>query len=156
MKKRLSVSVARQKIYIYCAYQERAHSEVRDKLYAYGLYKDEVDEILSHLITENFLNEERFARAFAGGKFRLMKWGKIKITQALEARGLTPNCIKLGLKEIEEDRYVQTLTELVEKKSQQTVETDLFVRRDKVARFAIQKGFEPELVWRVIKSIDNI
>lgn len=156
MKKRLSVSVARQKIYRYCAYQERAHSEVRDKLYAYGLYKDEVDEILSHLITENFLNEERFARAFAGGKFRLMKWGKIKITQALEARGLTPNCIKLGLKEIEEDRYVQTLTELVEKKSQQTVETDLFVRRDKVARFAIQKGFEPELVWRVIKSIDNI
>jgi len=156
MKKRLSVSVARQKIYRYCAYQERAHSEVRDKLYEYGLYKDEVDEMLSHLITENFLNEERFARAFAGGKFRLMKWGKIKITQALEARGLTPNCIKLGLKEIEEDRYVQTLTELVEKKSQQTVETDLFVRRDKVARFAIQKGFEPELVWRVIKSIDNI
>lgn len=156
MKKRLSVSVARQKIYRYCAYQERAHSEVRDKLYAYGLYKDEVDEILSHLITENFLNEERFARAFAGGKFRLMKWGRMKIVQALEARGLTPNCIKLGLKEIEEDRYVQTLTELVEKKSQQTAETDSFVRRDKVARFAIQRGFEPELVWRVIKSTDNI
>ncbi|RAW03062.1 regulatory protein RecX [Pseudochryseolinea flava] len=156
MKKRLTVSESRQKIYRFCAYQERSHSEVRDKLYEYGLYRDEVDEILSHLITEGFLNEERFAKAFAGGKFRLMKWGRIKIVHALEARGLTPNCIKSGMKEIEDDAYLQTLTEILQKKSQQTGDKDPFVRRDKVARFAIQKGFEPDLVWRVIKSSNNI
>jgi regulatory protein len=152
MKKRLTPSVARQKIYRYCAYQERSHGEVRDKLYAYGLYRDDVEEILSHLITEGFLNEERFAKAFAGGKFRLMKWGRIKITHELEARGLTPNCIKAGLREIDEEHYLATLSELLSKKSEQSEEKNQFIKRDKLARFAIQKGFEPELVWRVIKS----
>jgi regulatory protein len=156
MKKRLTVSGARQKIYRYCAYQERSHGEVRDKLYTYGLYKDEVEEILSQLITDGFLNEERFAKAFAGGKFRLMKWGRIKIVHELEARGLTANCIKAGLREIPDDDYLTTLSELLQRKSEQSEEKDLFIKRDKVARFAIQKGFEPELVWRVLKSTDTI
>ena len=156
MKKRFTVSEARQKIYRYCAYQERSHHEVRDKLYTYGLYKDEVEELLSQLITEGFLNEERFAKAFAGGKFRMMKWGKIKIVHELEARGLTANCIRSGLREISDDGYMNTLSELLRRKSDQSEEKDLFVKRDKLARFAIQKGFEPELVWRVIKSMESI
>jgi regulatory protein len=152
MKKKLTPSEARQKIYRYCAYQERSHHEVRDKLYSYGLFKDEVEEILSHLITEGFLNEERFAKAFAGGKFRMQKWGRIKITHELEARGLTPNCIKAGLKEIDEQSYLVTLRELLTRKSGQTSEENDFVKRDKLARYAIQKGFEPELVWSIIKG----
>jgi regulatory protein len=152
MKKKLTPSEARQKIYRYCAYQERSHHEVRDKLYSYGLFKDEVEEILSHLITEGFLNEERFAKAFAGGKFRMQKWGRIKITHELEARGLTPNCIKAGLKEIDEQSYLVTLRELLNRKSGQTSEENDFVKRDKLARYAIQKGFEPELVWSIIKG----
>lgn len=153
MKKRFTPTEARQKIFRYCAYQERSHREVRDKLYEYGLFKDEVEEILSHLITEGFLNEERFAKAFAGGKFRMQKWGRIKITHELEARGLTPNCIKSGLKEIDEQSYLRTLREILSRKSKESSEeTNAFVRRDKLARYAIQKGYEPELVWSLLKE----
>src|SRR5579871_6478535 len=88
---------ALSKIYRYCAYQERSHREVKNKLFEYGLYSNQVDEIVSRLITEGFLNEERFAKAFAGGKFRMLKWGRIKIEQELEREGLTPRCIARGL-----------------------------------------------------------
>lgn len=153
MKKRFTPTEARQRIFRYCAYQERSHREVRDKLYEYGLFKDEVEEILSHLITEGFLNEERFAKAFAGGKFRMQKWGRIKITHELEARGLTPNCIKSGLKEIDEQSYLLTLREILSRKSRESSEeSNAFVRRDKLARYAIQKGYEPELVWSLLKE----
>lgn len=151
--KKLTPSEAKQKIYRYCAYQERAHLEVRNKLYEYGLFKNDVEEIISDLITEGFLNEERFAKAFAGGKFRMKQWGRIKIIHELEAKGLTKNCIALGLKEIEQEHYFKTLKELLVKKSKQLQETNVFVLRDKLAKYAIQKGFEPDLVWPVLKVI---
>ena len=152
-KKKLSPTEAKQKIYRYCAYQERSHKEVRDKLYEYGLYRDEVEELLSALITEGFLNEERFAKAFAGGKFRMQRWGRIKILNELEARGLTSNCIKIGMKEIEDADYIKTLREILERKLNQLDEENAFVKRDKLARYAIQKGFEPDLVWPEVKSL---
>jgi regulatory protein len=151
--KRLSPSEAKQKIYRYCAYQERSHKEVRDKLYEYGLYKSDVEDILSTLITDGFLNEERFAKAFAGGKFRMQHWGRLKIVNELEGKGLTKNCIKIGMKEIEEDAYIKTLQEILQKKSGQLEEKNPFIKRDKVARYAIQKGFEPELVWTHVKEL---
>ncbi|SKC76148.1 regulatory protein RecX [Ohtaekwangia koreensis] len=151
--KRLSPSEAKQKIYRYCAYQERSHKEVRDKLYEYGLYKSDVEDILSTLITDGFLNEERFAKAFAGGKFRMQHWGRLKIVNELEGKGLTKNCIKIGMKEIEDDAYIQTLREILQKKSRQLEEKNPFIKRDKVARYAIQKGFEPELVWTHVKEL---
>ncbi len=151
--KRLSPSEAKQKIYRYCAYQERSHKEVRDKLYEYGLYKSDVEDILSTLITDGFLNEERFAKAFAGGKFRMQHWGRLKIVNELEGKGLTKNCIKIGMKEIEEDAYIKTLQEILQKKSGQLEEKNPFIKRDKVARYAIQKGFEPELVWAHVKEL---
>ncbi len=152
-KKKLSPTEAKQKIYRYCAYQERSHKEVRDKLYEYGLYRDEVEELLAALITEGFLNEERFAKAFAGGKFRMQRWGRIKILNELEARGLTSNCIKIGMKEIEDADYIKTLREILERKLNQLDEENAFVKRDKHARYAIQKGFEPDLVWPEVKSL---
>jgi regulatory protein len=151
--KRFSPAAALQKIYRYCAYQERSHKEVRDKLYEYGLYKSDVDDILSRLITDGFLNEERFAKAFAGGKFRMQHWGRIKIVHELEARGLTKNCIKAGLKEIEDDTYEVVLHDMLERKLRQLDEENPFVRRDKLARYAIHKGFEPELVWKHVKAL---
>src|SRR5882672_10627124 len=87
-KKSISPAEALSKIYRYCAYQERSHREVKNKLFEYGLRSSEVDEILSQLITEGFLNEERYAKAFVGGKFRMMKWGRVKIQRALEMEGL--------------------------------------------------------------------
>jgi regulatory protein len=151
--KKSTPSEAKQKIYRYCAYQERAHQEVRDKLYEYGLHQNEVEEILTQLITEGFLNEERFARAFAGGKFRMKKWGKLKIVHELESRGLTKNCIRAGLSEIDPQDYLATLQEVAQKKMDQTLIENVYARREKVANYAIQKGFEPELVWKIVKEI---
>ena len=136
-KQSLTPDQASQKIRQYCAYQERSHREVKNKLYEYGLYSSEVDELLSRLITEGFLNEERFAKAFAGGKFRMKKWGRLKIQNKLESFGLTNRCIGRGMKEIDAVDYSKVLKDLLKKKAQQTIEENPYKRRDKVARFAI-------------------
>lgn len=151
--KKLTVGEAKQKIYNYCAYQERTHLEVKNRLYTFGLHTNDVDELLAHLIEEGYLNEERFAKAFAGGKFRLKKWGRLKIINELESRGLTTNCIRSGMKEIEEPDYEKTLQTLLIKKANLLDDADSFVRRDRLARFGIQKGFESELVWKIVKTI---
>lgn len=153
VKKRLSPTEALAKIQRYCAYQERSHKEVKNKLYEYGLYATQVDEILSQLITDGFLNEERFAKAYAGGKFRIKKWGKLKIKNELEFLGLTKNCIQRGLKEIESSDYTKTLKQLIKKKSTESTEQNLYKKRDKVARFVIGKGYEPEMVWEYVKDL---
>lgn len=151
--KKLTPLQAKEKILRYCAYQERCHDEVRDKLYSFGLYKSEVEEIITDLITENFLNEERFAKAFAGGKFRMKKWGRLKIVHELEAKSISKYCIKSALKEIEEGDYIQTLEKLLKEKSNQVEEPNIFVKRDKLSKYVIQKGYEPDLVWKTIKEI---
>jgi len=142
-----------QKIQSYCAYQERTHREVRNKLFSFGLYASEVDDLVTNLITEGFLNEERFAKSFAGGKFRIMHWGRIKIIHALEGKGLTKNCIQSGLLEIDEQDYQESLRNLLLKKSSLLDAENDFVKRNKLASYAIQKGFEAELVWKFVKSI---
>lgn len=149
----MGLEEAKQKIFRYCAYQERCHSEVRNKLYEYGLFRPDIDNIITGLITEGFLNEERFAKAFAGGKFRIKQWGKLKIQSELEFRGLTKNCIAIGMKEIDDASYVKTLEGLIVKKQLQVDEENTFVLRDKIAQYVIYKGYESELVWSTLKSI---
>lgn len=151
--KRYSPTEAKIKIYRFCAYQERHHQEVRDKLYEYGLSKDEVEEILTDLITEGFLNEERYAKAYAGGKFRIKQWGRNKIVHELESKGISNYCIQSGLKEIDSQQYLETLELLLLKKDRQTEALNSFSKRDKLARYAIQKGYEPDLVWGIVKKI---
>ena len=153
MGKKLTIQEARQKINRYCAYQERSHLEVRTKLFQFGLLRDEADEIITSLITDNFLNEERFAKAFAGGKFRLKKWGRLKIVQALEVKGVTKNCIKSGLKEIDEEEYQLSLKKILEEKADKIETENIFVTRDRLSQYAIAKGYEPELVWRILREI---
>lgn len=151
--KHYSVQEIKARIQRYCAYQERSHYEVRNKLYELGASSRDVDDIITELITSNFLNEERYARAFAGGKFRMKKWGKIKIVQALEAQHLSKNCIRLGLSEISDEDYQDTLLDILSKKADMLGEDNLFVKRDKLSKYAIQKGFEPDLVWTAIKQL---
>ncbi len=151
-KKKYSLPEALAKIYRYCAYQERSHQEVKNKLYEYGLHSSEVEETISRLISEGFLNEERFAKAFAGGKFRIMKWGKHKIERELQAQGLTKKCISIGLKEVDDSDYRKTLKALIRKKSELIHEENTFKKKDKVARYVIGKGYEPELVWEMVKN----
>lgn len=152
-KKAITPAEGLAKIYRYCAYQERSHLEVKNKLFEFGLRTGEVDEIVARLITEGFLNEERYAKAFAGGKFRMMKWGRLKIQRELEIAGLTTKCIARGMMEIDQKDYLKTLVGLIRKKSSQTSEPDVFKKKNKLARFAIGKGYEPELVWETIRDI---
>lgn len=153
MKKILSRAEAAEKIRRYCAYQERSHQEVRKKLQEFGLKSNENEELITELITSGFLNEERFAKAFAGGKFRMKKWGKIKITIALESHGLSTNCIRSGLAEIPADDYRNTLQSILEKKNRELAEMeDMFSRRDALSKFAIRKGYEPDLVWNLLRE----
>lgn len=151
--KRYSLQEANEKIRRYCAYQERAHQEVRNKLYEYGLWSDDVNNVIVDLISEGFLNEERFAKAFAGGKFRMKKWGRLKIINALEGKGLNANCIRAGLREIEDEEYEQVVSDFLKKKMQTTEAENIYAKRDKLSKAAILKGYEPELVWKLLKEI---
>lgn len=153
VRKKFTPQEALVKIQRYCAYQERCHQEVKARLYDFGLSTSQVDTLVSQLITEGFLNEERFAKAYAGGKFRMKKWGRLKIQRELELLGLTRNCIQRGLKEIEAGDYSKTIKTLVRKKSISLQEPNLYRKRDKVTRYVIGKGFEPELVWEIVRDL---
>jgi regulatory protein len=150
--KEVTFDEAKRKVYKYCAYQERSHQEVRRRLYELGLKSAQVNELVTHLITEGFLNEERFAKAFASGKFRLKKWGKLKIVRELEGHGLTANCIRIGLREIDTSDYLRTIGQLVKKNAISKKVNNVYVWRDRVAKSVIQKGFEPDLVWQEVKK----
>ena len=141
-----------KKLMRYCAYQERCHQEVRNKLLELGARGEELEEIIAELIKENFLNEERFAKAFASGKFRIKKWGRNKIERALENKGISQYCIRKGLKEIDPDEYPKALESIVRTKLEKTKAENIYEKRDKVAKFAITKGYEPELVWEILKK----
>ncbi|MGN6297277.1 MAG: regulatory protein RecX [Ginsengibacter sp.] len=142
------------KIKQYCAYQERCHMEVREKLYSFGLHKNDVDEIISTLITENYLNEERFAIHFAGGKFRMKQWGKIKIKQALKQKQVSEYCIRKALKEIDNNEYRQTFFKLAEQKLKTLKqEKNIFIKKRKLQDFLMQKGYEREMITDAIKNM---
>lgn len=142
------------KIKQYCAYQERCHAEVRDKLYSFGLNKSEVEEIISELIIENYLNEERFAIHYAGGKFRMKQWGKNKIKQALKFKQVSEYCIKKALKEIDENEYEKTFHKLTEQKLKTLKsEKNIFIKKRKLQDFLLQKGYESELVKEAVRKI---
>jgi regulatory protein len=142
------------KIKQYCAYQERCHSEARDKLYSFGLNKMEVEDIISTLITENYLNEERFAIQFAGGKFRMKQWGKNKIKQALKLKQISDYCIRKALKEIDSNEYENTFQKLSRQKLKTlNTEKNIFIKKRKLQDFLLQKGFENEMISKVLNSL---
>jgi regulatory protein len=140
----------------FCAYQERSRKEVRDKLYSFGLEDDdEVESLLDKLTKDNFLNEERFAKAFAGGKFRMKKWGRHKIRMELKAHGLPPELVRKGLEEIDPDDYESTLRDLAEKKNAQEREADPLVRKQKLLRYLLGKGYEQDLAWDAVNGLEG-
>ncbi len=146
-KQSLTPDQALQKIRQYCAYQERSHIEVKDKLYGYGLNRKEVDELLSTLIEENYLNEERFAIQYAGGKFRMKQWGRVKIRYALRQKRVSEYCIKKALASIPETEYQRTLQKLFEEKLRSLrSEKNMFIRKRKIQDHLMQKGYEAALV----------
>jgi regulatory protein len=140
------------KIRDWCAYQERCQQEVRDKLYEYGLKTDDVENIIVQLISENFVNEERFAIAFAGGKFRIKKWGKVKIRQELKAKRVSDYCIKKGMEQIEDTEYIKTLKRLLMLKTKLITEKNHLKKKQKLVRYALGKGYEQDIVFDILKS----
>ena len=118
MKPSLNIGTERalEKIKHFCGYQERNHREVKEKLFSFGLYKDQIDAMLSLLIQEDYLNEERYALAFARGKFRMKGWGKVKIKYELKQQQISEYCIKKALGAIDEDDYIQTFTKAFDEK----------------------------------------
>lgn len=154
-RKAYSAEIAWQKICKWCAYQERSQQDVRDKLYDYGLHRKEVEEMISRLITENFLNEERFAIAFAGGKFRQLGWGKTKIKLALKQKKVSEYCIRKALSSIDDMAYLKSLHQLIQKRGKLEKEKNPLRKNYKLAQYAISRGFEPDLVWDALKSNDE-
>lgn len=138
---------ALEKIKQYCAYQERCHSEVRNKLYGFGLNSEEIESIISTLIQENFLNEERFALAFAGGKFRIKKWGKAKIKQALNFKKISPYCIDKAIKSLDDSIYEKNFEKLADIKWLSLKgEQNKYIKQAKLRRYLMGKGYESALI----------
>jgi len=154
-KKKYSPEQAWSKALKWCAYQERSQQDVRDKLYDYGLHEREVEELISRLIQEGFLNEERFAIAFAGGKFRILGWGKVKIKLALKQKRVSDYCIKKALSQIDDKAYIEKLKKVVLKRSKEIKEKDTFKRNYKLAQYALSRGFEQDLVWSIVGELAN-
>jgi len=134
----------------YCAYQERCISEVADKLREWKVDKKRADKIIEQLIREDYLNEERFARSYAGGKFRINHWGKTKIIYELERRQVPDLIIQIGLEEIDDEEYVETLKDLIQRKNRELRESDPFKRKQKLITYGIQKGYHYSLVKQVV------
>jgi len=142
-----------QKARYYCTYQERSHFEVTDKLYSLGLYKTDVEKIVSQLIEEGYLNEERFAIHFAAGRFRLKKWGKVKIQHELKQKRVSSYNIKKALKEIDEEEYEITLKKLAAEKWGSLEREQYRNRISKTTNYLLQKGYETQLINTVITDI---
>lgn len=154
-KKFLTKEQALQKLRQYCAYQERSHYEVQQKLYELGIRKSDQDIIIATLIEEDYLNEERFAKAFAGGKFRMKDWGRKKIYYALKEKRVSEYSIKQAMKEIDEVEYLKNLKELVEEKYESLKNEQFLVRKKKTIDYMIQKGYEFDLVTKAVNELSG-
>lgn len=157
-KQQLTKEQALQKLRHYCAYQERSHAEAKEKLYSFGLRKQMVEESLAQLIEEDYLNEERFAIQFAGGKFRMKQWGRVKIKHALKQKQVSTYCINKALKELDDTDYERTLRKLASQKWS-TIKgegVNGFVKMAKTTDYLLQKGFEPELVREAVGRLKEM
>src|ERR1700761_5064824 len=153
-KKITDEKVALVKAEHYCAYQERSQQEVRDKLYEWGLWTDAVENIISQLISGNFLNEERFAKAYTKGKFNQKGWGKIKIKQGLKLKKVPDVLVKKALQTIDPDDYLQVLDKVIRKKTATITEKDPYKRRYKLQQYALSRGYEADLITDVLRNSD--
>jgi regulatory protein len=142
-----------EKLRKYCAYQERSHHDVVQKMWDLQIPQEWRDDMLIALIQENFLNEERFARSYARGKFNIKKWGRVKIIQGLKQHDVSKKCIDLALTEIDEDRYLEALRETIDLKKSKLKEKNPWKRRGAIYKFATGRGFEGNLVTEAIKNL---
>ncbi len=141
------------KMQYYCSYQERCLYDVQTKLRSWKVQEQVMDKIIRKLLDEDFINEERFARVFAGGKFRIKKWGKNKIFAELAKRRIPDLYIQMALQEIEDDEYVNALQEVLTQKDNQLRENNLQKRKHKLLQYALSKGYDKVVVFRALEGL---
>jgi regulatory protein len=154
-KKYFSVEDIKRKMERYCVYQDRCHQEIEKKLKEFTLIPEARDQIILHLLEHNFLNEERFSKSYARGKFNIKKWGKNKIINELKIRDISAYNIKTALKEIDEEQYLKTVHEVAEKRNALLTETNPFARKKKLVDFLLRKGYEFDLIFKVTDTLLN-
>ncbi|HOI32377.1 MAG: RecX family transcriptional regulator [Bacteroidales bacterium] len=136
----------------FCDYQERTLQEVKNKLKGWSISDELCNKIIRQLEEENLINEERFARFYALGKLRNNHWGRNKIIAGMRSKGLPELMTEIGLSEIDEEEYRKILQKVLE--SKKIKEPDDYKRRTKLAQYAFQKGFQPQLIWQLINELD--
>lgn len=148
------LNIAREKIQAYCAYQERCHQEVTRKLKSWGLISKAIELLISELMQFNFLNEERYARSFSRGKFRIKKWGRKKIRAELKKREVYDKCIDFAMEEIDDKAYFETLKEVLQKKNEHEKESDSYRRKAKLTRYLVYRGYEYDLIRDALEELN--
>jgi len=153
LKKSFTVDEIKKKLEHYCVYQDRCHKEVEAKMKEYLLITEAKEIIFLHLMQHNFLNEERFAKSFARGKFRIKKWGKQRIIRELKFKDISSYNIKTGLKEITDDEYLETILKITEKRNELIKESNPFKKKQKLISFLMRKGYESDLIYKTVNEI---
>ena len=152
-KKTYTLTEAKRKLEHYCVYQDRCHFEVQTKLKEMGMIPIAIDDIISHLIEHNFLNEERFAKNFARGKFNIKSWGRVRITRELKFRKISEYNIKTALKEFSDEDYFSKLDFIASKKLKTITETNIYKKRKKLADYLLYRGWETHLVYETTNAL---
>lgn len=148
----IDLKVALEKAAKYCAYQERCHWEVERKFKEWNIDEEIQEEVISELIQQNFLNEERYAKAFVQGKVNIKKWGRYKIKMELQSRHISTYSVNKALQEIDEEKYILNLQELLRKKSQTVIAQNDFEKKMKLLKFLSSKGYETEIINEQIEN----
>jgi len=152
-KKTYTLDEAKKKLEYYCAYQERCHKEVTQKLKDMYMIPEAIDVIIVHLLQHNFLNEERFAKTFVSGKFKIKKWGKHRLTSELKRKGIGKVNINQALSEIEKAEYIEVFNDLAEKKVFLIKETNKFKKKKKLVDYLLYRGWESYLVYDKVNEL---
>lgn len=152
-KKSYTVQEIQQKIAQYCVYQDRCHKEVEEKIRSYDLIPEAREMILLNLMKDNFLNEERFSKSFARGKFRIKHWGKNRIVNELKMRDISSYNIKTALKEIDEKEYIKTIYTITENRNNVISESNIYKRKKKLIDFLLRKGYETDLIFKTVDEV---
>jgi len=152
-QKYFSIEEIKRKLERYCVYQDRCHKEIETKLKEFVLIEEAKNQIVLHLLEHNFLNEERFSKSFARGKFRIKKWGKQRIVRELKFRDISEYNIKTALKEIDEKEYLDTIHAIATKRNAQLKETDFYKRKKKLTDYLIRLGYEFDLIFSTLKNV---
>jgi regulatory protein len=152
-KKSFTVDELQKKMEYYCVYQDRCHQEVERKMTEYELIPEAKEKILLHLMQHNFLNEERFSKSFARGKFRIKNWGKQRIVRELKIKNISSYNIKTALKEIDDELYIKTIEKIAASKNNTIKESNLFKKKKKIYDYLYRKGYESSLIQETISKL---